>query len=152
MSNKKIREEAISRIKELEKEFDLKSDISERFKNGEVLYSSITPKREKGKIQVLSTKREYAKIVEEFENGHKDYLVYHVIETKGADNHVILALLYVSNEEEDWEYERLEGDYIAAYCVNMENPELSEYGDIIIDASSNKMSLIRNDFGRFGIA
>ena len=55
----------------------------------------------------------------------------------------MFALLYVSDDEESWEYERLEDNYISAYVYNINHPECSEFGDIIL--TGNNGALVRTD-------
>ena len=80
-----------------------------------------------------------------FEKENENYIVYHVVhsETYMGD---ILSILFVSDEPDEWEMERLENGYIYAYCVNLSYPELSEYGDIFIEGYDNGTSLTRADF------
>ena len=53
-----------------------------------------------------------------------------------------IALLFVSDNKEEWEFETLCcGQYVFAYVCNFDNPDYSEFGDIII--SSFKGALIR---------
>lgn len=140
-----IKKEALKRIESLEKECGLSVSLAESFKNGEVLYSCVTPKKRLGRMRKLSSNKEYEQIVKVFEEKNKNYTVYHVIhsETYMGD---ILSILFVSDEPDEWEMERLEDGYIYAYCVNLLYPELSEYGDIFIEGYDNGTSLVRVDF------
>ena len=62
-------------------------------------------------------------------------VVYHVIEGSNS-----IALLYVSDNEEDWEEERLfDNTYISAYVHNFDFSELSEFGDVVISSSNGAM-------------
>lgn len=144
-NNMDIRKEALKRIETLEKECGLSVNLAERFKNGEVLYSCATPQKRLGRMRKLSSNKKYERIVKTFEKENENYIVYHVVhsETYMGD---ILSILFVSDEPDEWEMERLENGYIYAYCVNLSCPELSEYGDIFIEEYDNGTSLTRADF------
>ena len=58
--------------------------------------------------------------------------MYHAIEANTVFGKT-LSLLYVSPNEEDWEMQRLYGNNIASYTVNLSDPDLSEFGDIAVD-------------------
>ena len=96
-------------------------------------------------MRKLSSNKKYERIVKTFEKENENYIVYHVVhsETYMGD---ILSILFVSDEPDEWEMERLENGYIYAYCVNLSYPELSEYGDIFIEGYDNGTSLTRADF------
>lgn len=139
----KNQKEAIDRIKQLGTKFNLTADILKNFQAGMVCYSRVL--QENGEIVPVSQNKKYEKILAEFERKHDGYLVYHMIESVGCEN-TIISLLYVSDDEKEWEYERLEEDYIAAYCMNIVAPELSEYGDVFLESSENRVALMRNEF------
>lgn len=130
-------EEGLLRLKELEVAFDLRPNIYKYFKEGKLYYSYLIGGLV-GCIDTINYDERYAKVVKKFEEIY-GYVVYHVIESYGS-----IALLYVSNDEEDWECERLfDNTYISAYVHNLESLELSEFGDIVV--SSSEGALIRVD-------
>lgn len=139
------RKEALKRIETLEKECGLNVNLAENFKKGEVLYSYVTPQKRLGRMKKLSSNKKYEQIVKKFEDKHKNYVVYHVIHSETYVGE-ILSILFVSDEPDEWEVERLENGYICAYCINLLYPELSEFGDIIIEGYDNGTSLKRVDF------
>ena len=139
-----IRKEALKRIETLEGECGLNVNLVKKFKNGEVLYSYVTPQKQLGRMRKLSSNKEYERIIKNFEKENENYIVYHVIhsETYVGD---ILSILFVSDQPDEWEMERLENGYIYAYSVNLSYPELSEYGDIFIEGYDVGASVIRSD-------
>ena len=94
--------------------------------------------------KAVSSNKEYERIIKNFEEENENYIVYHVVhsETYVGD---ILSILFVSDQPDEWEMERLENGYIYAYSVNLSYPELSEYGDIFIEGYDGGASLIRSD-------
>lgn len=99
----------------------------------------------KESIDTISYDKNYEKAVKDFETKHPDYIVYHAIESITAHGK-LLSLLYVSNDKEDWESERLESDNnIMSYVVNIDNPDLSEFGYIAIDGFMGSGALVRTD-------
>ena len=128
-------EEGLLRLKELEVAFDLRTNIYKYFKEGKLYYSYLVGGLV-GCIDTINYDERYTKVVKEFEETY-DYVAYHVIESAGS-----IALLYVSDDEEDWEEERLfDNTYISVYVHNFESPESSEFGDIVV--SSSEGALIR---------
>ena len=120
-----IRKEALKRIETLERECGLNVNLVEKLKNGEVLYSYVTTQKQLGRMRILSSNKEYERIIKNFEEENENYIVYHVVhsETYVGD---ILSILFVSDQPDEWEMERLENGYIYAYSVNLSYPELSE--------------------------
>ena len=140
-----IKEEAINRIKTLTETCNLNSNVLKYFKEGKKYYSYLTAGGFLGSIDTISYNKVYEQAVKKFEKDHPNYLVYHAIETITA-NEKLLSLLYVSDMKEDWESERLQSDnFIMSYVVNLNNPKLSEFGDIFIDAFGESGALIRTD-------
>ena len=85
----------------------------------------------------------WAKIVEDFENEYHA-LVYHVIHSYTSFGE-LLNLLYVSDDEEEWEYDNSDIDdgYVFSYVVNLSEPLFSEFGTIGVKNVSG--GLIRTD-------
>ena len=142
--NEKIRNEAVTRTEELQKAFDLPKDLVQSLKDNIVMFSYETAKKRNGRMAPISSKKKYSKIVREFEEKNNCY-VYHAIETRSVFNKLILTLLFVSRDEEEWELDRLEDNYIYAYCVNIQYPECSEYGDVFLEVSKNHIALVRSE-------
>ena len=68
--------------------------------------------------------------VDAFEQKYKA-LVYHVLHNM-TEFGELLAFLYVSNEKEEWQYDRddLKDGYACAYVENLDEPSFSEFGSI----------------------
>lgn len=134
IKNSDKKQEASNRLLQLKQSLHISQRILKGFDNGKLFYSYI-PLVGNAKIAVLDKKR--LEIVENFQKRYNS-LVYHAIESYG-----MFALLYVSDDEESWEYERLEDNYISAYVYNINHPECSEFGDIIL--TGNNGALVRTD-------
>ena len=83
----------------------------------------------------------YEAAIKEFEQ-KTGSLVYHAVETETMFG-TLLSLLFVSNKEDRWDAETLFKDYILTFTVNIDSPDLSEYGDIPLMASEPHGALIR---------
>lgn len=70
------------------------------------------------------------KIVKDFENEH-NAVVYHCIRNN-TEFGQLLALLYVSDSSEEWQYDNddLSSGYALAYVHNFDEPLFSEFGSI----------------------
>ena len=70
---------------------------------------------------------EHKSAIADFENRF-NALVYYVMFDHSVDFGDTISLLYVSNRQEEWEYERkyLKEGHPFAYIVNLANPVLSE--------------------------
>lgn len=73
---------------------------------------------------------EEKKIVKDFENEH-NAVVYHCIRNN-TEFGKLLALLYVSDSSEEWQYDNddLSSGYAFAYVHNFDEPLFSEFGSI----------------------
>lgn len=112
--------EAITRMKNMK----MYEGVIEEFKNGKICESSpryaacywLTEEQEE---RVRKLEKEY------------DLTVYHVIHSY-TDFGELENYLYVSDHEEDWEWDRcdIRSNYVMAYVYNKTAPELSEFGSI----------------------
>lgn len=140
-----IKNEAINRIETLIEKCNLNPKVLNYFKEGKKYYSYLTAGGFLGSIDTISYDKAYEQVVKKFEMEHPESLVYHVIETITLSGK-FLSLLYVSNEKEDWESERLQSDNaIMAYVLNLDNPKLSEFGYITVDRFGESGALVRTD-------
>ena len=73
---------------------------------------------------------EQKEYVSEFETEH-DALVYHVIHNY-TEFGELLTFFYVSDQEEEWEYDRadLKDGYACAYVKNLDEDAFSEFGSV----------------------
>ena len=126
------KQEALKRLEKLTEVFGLNPNIRKYFEEGRLYYSYLTGIV--GCIDTIEYDERYANCVKEFEES-RNYLVYHVIETGDT-----IALLYVSDLEEEWEVEELYSkQYISAYVYDFSNPEHSEFGDIAVTESGGAL-------------
>ena len=133
VTREEMKIEALKRIKELEKVFDLNPNIYEYFFNDKLYYSYLICGT-LGSIDTIKYNQNYEKLVNEFEN-KTNYLVYHVLEYGKS-----IAFLYVSNDDETWNYERLYANkYLYAYVCYLDDEDSCEYGDIIVTSSSGAL-------------
>lgn len=140
-----IKDEAIQRIQTLIKKCNLNPNVLKYFKAGKVYYSYLTAGGFMGSIDAISYKKYYEQAVKEFEMKHPNYLVYHAIESITAQGK-FLSLLYVSDDKEEWETERIESNNsMMSYVVNVDNLCLSEFGYIVIDRFMESGALVRID-------
>ena len=110
ISKEAKKEEAIKRLEELTEKFNLRPNILKYFKEDKLYYSYITCNGLLGTIDTINYDKWYAEVVDRFEEEY-DCLVYHVIETGNT-----IALLFVSDNKEEWEFETLCcGQYVFAY-------------------------------------
>lgn len=143
-TDKEVKDETINRIKALMKGCNLNRNVLKYFKKGQICYSYLTAMGMIGSINSISYNKDYEKAVRDFEEEHKGYVVYHAIESITPQGK-LLALLYTSDDKEDWDCERLDENYVMAYVVNFTFPEYSEYGDIFLDRFEESGALIRTD-------
>lgn len=102
ISKEAKKEEAVKRLEELTKTFNLRpNNILKYFKEDKIYYSYITCKGLLGTIDTINYDKRYAEVVDRFEEEY-DCLAYHVIETGNT-----IALLFVSDNKEEWEFETL---------------------------------------------
>lgn len=117
---KEMKEEALLILKSLR----LYTDVIEDFERGNVLYASELI----GMLCWLNAEeKEY---VQELEK-EKNILVYHVIKSI-TDYGDMNSYLFISPNQEEWEYNRecLEQGIVCAYVQNMQDEEMSEFGNI----------------------
>lgn len=142
MDLEKQKEEAISRLSALWKEYRINPNIKEAFKEGDVYYSyviesNIPEAGLTGLLEKASLRKRVMEVIEKFEQ-ETGALVYHCTEYKRD----IICLLYVSNNEEEWEAERLKKNGLSAYVYNFKaaegeegkirNIHLSSYQGVIV--------------------
>ena len=137
-----IIDEAISRIETLTEKYSLNPNILKYFKQGKVYYSYLTAGGFMASIDTISYDPAYEKAVRDFEAYYSGYKVYHAIEAHTAFGKM-LSLLYVSSDENEWEMERLYGNSVMSYTVNMDEPDESEFGYITVGQFGESGALVR---------
>lgn len=128
MEFKKKLDEAILRMKKL----NLFDTIISGFEKDQSLLQYSEPTPLGGILYSVKNNPEWEKMVKEFEEKN-NALVYHVIHSY-TELGELLDLLYVSDNEEEWEYdlEDLENWCALSYCINLTDDMCSEYGTIAI--------------------
>lgn len=125
--------EAIERLKILQDKFELLETVTKEFKKyNTIYYSEYVNHIFQAVLYWVTNEEKYVNIVKEVEKEH-NILVYHAILTPTTYG-TILSLLYVSNSQEEWEYERkdLQEGLPIAYCINLSDVQMSEFGGIQI--------------------
>lgn len=122
MNKQKQKQEAIKRMKQLGlytntiREFE-KDNVLNRSDNGILFWLTDEEKRLVSKFE-----REY------------DTVVYHVIRNNTKFG-MLLSLLYVSNDEDEWEMDQedIQQRTPIAYVYNVDEPMFSEFGSIGVE-------------------
>lgn len=122
MDNKKLKEkqkqEALKRLEILEKEYLLHKNVLKEYKADETIYySENLGGFHQGILYWLHNRQAFVNIVKEIEEKRNIY-VYHCIlnYTKLGE---VLTMLYISADEQNWEYERnqLQNDGFIDVCI-----------------------------------
>lgn len=137
-----MKTEAIRRIKNLSKRYGLNPKILKAFKSGKLYYSYLTNRGSACCIEFISNDTRYQEIVRNFEE-ETGSMVYHAVRAITEEHGEMLSLLYVGNDQDEWEMEDLYQNYIATYTVNLTHPEHSEYGDVILSSYEWCSALLR---------
>ncbi len=133
----KQKAEAMIRMKMLTEMYDLNPNLYKYLEEGKVYYSYVVLGLF-GCIDTISYDENNLKLVQKFEKEHHAY-VYHAIESETKYGKM-LALLYVSSNEDEWCIERPNDNYIIAYVYNFLT-RTSEIGSVFL--ASDNGALIR---------
>lgn len=129
--------EAIRRMKQLKLLPQVIKDFEEK---GTVYYSERQNKIFDGILYYLDNEPMFANLAKSLEEKH-GILIYHaqLTHTYMGD---MLSFLYVSQYEDEWEYERedMEQGYHMAYVANIDDPMCSEFGTIGIAPKNGGVS------------
>ena len=127
MANKEQRkDEAIKRMKLLK----MNSNVIREFNREDKLNLS----EGVGHLYWLDEKQ--LKEVDKFEENHPDCTPFHVVRSF-TNFGEMLAILFVSKHDEEWELdlEDLKEGYVLAYVVNLNAPDCSEMGSVVVKPS-----------------
>lgn len=138
MENKELRErqkkEALKRLEILQKEYLLHENVLKKFKENETIYYSENfGGFYSGILYWLQNRKDFINIISEIEEKRNIY-VYHCILNHCRDIDV-LSMLYISTDEENWEYERnqLKDDGHIDVCIcDLSCEFYSEFGNVLI--------------------
>ena len=136
----KQKQEALQRMETLIEKFNLNPNLHKYLSEDRLYYSYLTAGGLLGSIDTISYEEENERICREFEEKYGAY-VYHTIESETIYGKM-LAMLYVSKNEQEWEYERLSDDYITSYVYNFADDD-GAFGDIFL--ASVDGALVRTD-------
>ena len=144
MTRQKQKQEALKRMKALK----LHSNVINEFKReGIVNYSERQSPIFDGILYWVDNNHKFKKLIQDFENKY-GYLVYHAQLTYFRDMGACLSLLYVGNNEQEWEmdYNDLttteKTKYVCAYVANINCPSYSEFGYIGIESKNGGISRV----------
>lgn len=125
--------EALNRLRILQMKYELMETVITEFEKENVLYySEYVNKHCPAILYWVSNEERYVNIIKEIEE-QQNILVYHAILTPTIDG-TYLALLYVSQYQEEWQVDRndLNEGIPLAYCINLADPQMAEFGGIQI--------------------
>ena len=132
------KQEALERLTILQKQYGLmEKELKEYKENNTIYYSEYKNQNIQGILYWVSNKDEYTEIVEEFEKKN-NALVYHIISTPVIYGGTLLSMLYVSQYQKEWKRDRadLKDGLPLAYCINLADPEMAEFGGIQIKGAN----------------
>lgn len=132
-------QEANNRLETLVNVFNLNPNLLKYWSEGKLYYSYLTGGGLLASIDTITYDPNYQERVKQYED-RTGNLVYHVIESGS-----LLNLLYVSapdkNISEDeqrgiWDMELMNQTFswVSAYVINLDDPDLSEHGFILLGA------------------
>lgn len=140
----KQKQEAIERLKILQKEYLLHKNVLKEFKENETIYYSENfGGYMQGILYWLHNNHQYVERVKEIEEKRNIYVYKCILSHTSFGD--ILDCLYISSDEENWEYEReqLENDGIVdSYCINLSDEYCSEFGCIEITGVNGGLARI----------
>lgn len=135
----KMENEALRRIKELQKRFDLHDTMQEFYENGEILVIDFTDENDDNVINL------YSDIVKDFLSKYKARIYYVFVETMHicGEKQNVLHVLYVSEYEDEWENSFLnEKNELLAYTYNI-TLDFPEIGYITLAKKGDQLGRIR---------
>lgn len=119
-----------------------KAEAVDRLRRMDIIDDAIIQFYEEGTVMVSENpygflyelNDEQKKLVKEFEAEYNG-LVYlaNLCNTEFGE---LLSLFYVSDYEEEWDMdnEGIEEKYAMVYCINIDCPDFSEFGEIVIES------------------
>ncbi len=139
MTYEEQRKEAISRIQELTKKFNLNNNMLEFFQNGKIYgldYADVEDKKKEDRSKLISN------IIEKCQKEYNSVVYYFNIVDVNFEGYDldILSIFYVGQYKEDWENERLSENnemYILTYDLN--TPEYPELGFVTVTSKDGNL-------------
>lgn len=125
----KKKEEASFRLKQLVDNIGLNPNVAKYWEDdGQLYYSYLTGGGFVGSVDKIDYDPKNVAVVKQFEAEYGS-MVYHAIEGNGT-----LVLLSVSNDSDEWDYERPKGSRVPAYVHCFDAPDQSEFGDVMLSS------------------
>lgn len=127
------KQEALTRLRILQMKYELMENVITEFeKEDTVYYSEYQNQAFPAVLYWVTNEEKYANIIKKVEK-QKNILVYHAILTPTI-NGKYLSLLYVSKHQKEWNSDRkdLNEGLPLAYCINLSDPQMAEFGGIQI--------------------
>lgn len=127
------KQEAIKRLKMLEKHYLLHKNVLKEFEEDETIYySENLGGAFAGTLYWLRNQERYVKAVKEIVSKTQIYVYYCILNhTELGD---MFTMLYISPYKEEWKLERedLKSGFVVAYIKNLEDDSCSKFGGIEI--------------------
>ena len=127
------KKEAIERLKILHEKYELLENVITEFEKEDTLYySEYKNKVFSAVLYWVSNREDLTELVKKVEK-EKGILVYHAILTPTIYG-AFFSMLYVSKNQEEWENDKIElkESLPVAYCTNLSDSKMAEFGDIQI--------------------
>ena len=130
------KKEAIERLKILHEKYELLENVITEFEKEDTLYySEYKNKVFSAVLYWVSNREDLTELVKKVEK-EKGILVYHAILTPTIYG-AFFSMLYVSKNQEEWENDKIElkESLPVAYCTNLSDSKMAEFGGIQIAGS-----------------
>lgn len=127
------KKEAIERLKILHEKYELLENVITEFEKEDTLYySEYKNKVFPAVLYWVSNREDLTELVKKVEE-EKGILVYHAILTPTIFG-TFFSMLYVSKNKKEWENEKtdLKDSLPLAYCTNLSDSKMAEFGGIQI--------------------
>ncbi len=127
------KKEAIERLKILHEKYELLENVITEFEKEDTLYySEYKNKVFSAVLYWVSNREDLTELVKKVEE-EKGILVYHAILTPTIFG-AFFSMLYVSQNQEEWENDKIElkDSLPLAYCTNLSDSKMAEFGGIQI--------------------
>ncbi len=127
------KKEAIERLKILHEKYELLENVITEFEKEDTLYySEYKNKVFSAVLYWVSNREDLTELVKKVEE-EKGILVYHAILTPTIFG-TFFSMLYVSKNKKEWENEKtdLKDSLPLAYCTNLSDSKMAEFGGIQI--------------------
>lgn len=136
------KKEAIKRLKTLSRRFSIAGNLVGDYEKG-IIKCTYGNSVIGTAVRDITPNSRLSKIIADFEEKYDDVVYYTFLDTICYCGTImtLFSMLCVSKYREDWEAERYDSNYdsVAAYVQNMTYKDLSEFGDIGVNADDGKL-------------